>query len=113
MIYQLLDSRLAPRFASLVSVIANPALGAWSLPAAPADRSSHFTGRFLGIWGTKDEYMPLGTQNGGATVKSTDGYFYRSSFSTMGTIAQHLGCRPHAEEVSALVETKLNCMAYP
>jgi poly(3-hydroxybutyrate) depolymerase len=113
MIYELLESRLAPRFASLVSVIANPAPGTLALPRAPADRTGHFRGRFLGLWGTTDDTMPAGTQGGADIVKSSDGYFYRSSFSTTGTIAGHLGCRPKPQEVSSLLESNMSCIAYP
>lgn len=113
MIYELLESRLAPRFASLVSVIANPAPGTLALPEAPADRAGRFQGRFLGLWGTTDETMPPGKQNAGDIVNSSDGYFYRSSFSTTGTIAKHLGCTAKAQEVSSLLESKMSCMAYP
>jgi poly(3-hydroxybutyrate) depolymerase len=113
MIYELLESRLAPRFASLISVIANPAVGQLELPLAPTDRKEHFRGRFLGVWGNADDTMPAGTEDGAETVKSSDGYFYRSSFSTIGTIAKHLGCTPKATEVSSLLESNLSCMAYP
>jgi len=123
MIYALLASRLAPRFASLVAVIANPAPGTLALePArkvsAQGQRlegmaSRRFRGRFLGLWGTKDDTMPAGSASGAAVVRSADGYFYQSSFNTTGAIARHLGCAPKPREVSSLLESKLSCTSYP
>jgi polyhydroxybutyrate depolymerase len=110
MIYELLGSRLAPRFASLVSVIANPAPGTLRLPA---DRAADFRGRFLGLWGSTDDTMPPGKSDGASIVKSSDGYFYQSSFNTTGMIARHLGCKPRPRAVSSLMESKLSCVSYP
>jgi hypothetical protein len=79
----------------------------------PADRAADFRGRFLGLWGSTDDTMPPGKSDGASIVKSSDGYFYQSSFNTTGMIARHLGCKPRPRAVSSLMESKLSCVSYP
>jgi hypothetical protein len=57
--------------------------------------------------------MPAGTLDGAAVVKSSDGYFYQSSFNTSGTIARHLGCKSKPRAVSSFLQSNLTCMSYP
>jgi len=77
LIWQLLQSRAAPRFAALVSVIGSPTRGTQRPPTAPV--------RFLGLWGGQDKTIP---PQGGA---SWDGFFYESADNATATVAAALG----------------------
>jgi len=104
MVFELLQSRLAPRFSSLVSIVASPAADSIQLPAAPV--------RYLGLWGENDHTMPPGTPND-ASVTSSDGFRYSSMHNSTLTIAEHYGCRSDPVPVTLHSEPhRVSCFAY-
>jgi poly(3-hydroxybutyrate) depolymerase len=104
MVFELLQSRLAPRFSSLVSIVASPGADSLQLPAAPV--------HYLGLWGENDHTMPPGTTEE-ASVMSKDGFRYSSMHNSTLTIAEHYGCRPDPVPVSMHHEPhRVSCLEY-
>lgn len=97
MIWQLLQSHAAPRFAALVSVIGAPQLGAQRSPTAPV--------RFLGLWGGADKTIPPG---GGA---SWDGFYYESADNATAAVAAALGCGAQVPWPSGLPGVRCHAFA--
>lgn len=104
MVFELLQSRLAPRFSSLVSIVASPAADSLQLPAAPV--------QYLGLWGDSDHTMPPGTSDE-TSVMSRDGFRYSSMHNSTLTIAEHYGCHPEPVPVTMSHEPhRVTCFAY-
>jgi poly(3-hydroxybutyrate) depolymerase len=104
MVFELLQSRLAPRFSSLVSIVASPAANSLQLPVAPV--------QYLGLWGESDHTMPPGTPDD-ASVISKDGFRYSSMHNSTRTIAEHYGCHPDPAPVTMAHEPhRVSCFAY-
>jgi poly(3-hydroxybutyrate) depolymerase len=104
MVFELLQSRLAPRFSSLVSIVANPAADRLQLPAAPV--------QYLGLWGESDHTMPPGNMDDDS-VMSRDGFRYSSMRNSTLTIAEHYGCQPDPVPVEMAHEPhRVSCFSY-
>jgi len=103
LVYEILQSRLAPRFTTMTAMIALPGSSVMKVPTAPV--------RFLGIWGEADEIMPIGSPNGPAQVESREGFFYSSSYNTTRALAANFGCDMEPEV--ALSHKRLECKTYP
>jgi len=89
LIWQLLQSPVAERFASLVSVIGSPGLGTQLPPKAPV--------RFLGLWGSKDQMMParsldLHDPKVQGYARSRDGFYYETAINATAKVATSYGC---------------------
>jgi poly(3-hydroxybutyrate) depolymerase len=104
MVFELLQSRLASRFSSLVSIVASPGADSLQLPAAPV--------AYLGLWGREDHTMPPGTPDE-ESVMSKDGFRYSSMHNSTQTIAEHYGCRPDPVPVTMTHEPhRVSCFEY-
>jgi poly(3-hydroxybutyrate) depolymerase len=104
MVFELLQSRLAPRFSSLVSIVASPAADSLQLPAAPV--------QYLGLWGENDHTMPPGISTE-ASVMSSEGFRYSSMHNSTLTIAEHYGCSPDPVPVTMNHEPhRVSCFEY-
>jgi poly(3-hydroxybutyrate) depolymerase len=84
MIWQLLQSPVAERFASLVSVIGSPGLGTQLPPAAPV--------RFLGLWGARDRTIPARSADHQGVALSDDGFYYETAINATAKVATTYGC---------------------
>jgi poly(3-hydroxybutyrate) depolymerase len=105
LVYELLQSPLAARFESLVSIVANPGIATLQVPAAPV--------RFLGLWGRHDATMPFGVPTD-TQVQSWDGFYYSSAHNSTRTIAQHYGCSLTPVDVVMKKEAEhVSCQSFP
>lgn len=103
LVYEIMQSHLAPRFSTMTAMIASPGSALMRAPVSPVS--------FLGIWGEDDPIMPAGSDDGPDKVKSSEGYFYSSSFNTTRALARSFGC---GEKPAIAVEhAQLKCWSYP
>lgn len=105
MVLQLLQSRLASRFAGLVPEVALPHAGRLEPPGA--------TVRFLGLWGDKDRVMPALAQRGQNRTVSNDGFYYSDASNVTGSIAHAYGCSVARHAVATRAKrNNLRCEEY-
>lgn len=84
MVLELLQSRLAARFAGLVSEVALPHAGRLKPPGAEV--------RFLGLWGDRDRVMPAKLKLGENRTLSNDGFYYSGASTVTDSLAHAFGC---------------------